>query len=480
MDFRLPFQRSHWKKLKLVLEEWDDYSSKGFKKLIKNIIEAMKEDERVNFKCWDIYVNSIRRNERNKIFDLIIPSIVKWVLYMPRLFGNHLRSIPTQDEGIVTLNEAQIASLLSAMFLCCFKGRHENSDKLPSATFLNLFGKSNSKKKNEARAEKFKFIFNYFDTMRNLIQIIQDADNHYYSDDSDSEEVKMRNVSFYRKVLLEDEMPSFRLKKRLSNVKIFRKGAIEDIGKFAIQVDFANEYIGGGVIGSGAVQEEISFLNHPELIVSRIFMTKMDGNESIIIIGAKQFNLHHGYGYGLKFERSVEDTATLDKNNRIERIIVALNATDYKNLRETQYKKGEMKKEIIKSYAAFGQTIGFPINNSNKLPIATGHWGCGAFNGDKELKFILQWIAASQAKRQLMYFTFGDDEFSERAKECYEICTKNKLKICELWILAKNFGKEDDPTDQSVFDYIIDTFGHSDYSDYSSYSSYSGSGSTSS
>ncbi|KAA6365096.1 MAG: hypothetical protein EZS28_039377 [Streblomastix strix] len=29
--------------------------------------------------------------------------------------------------------------------------------------------------------------------------------------------------------------------------------------------------------------------------------------------------------------------------------------------------------------------------------LATGHWGCGAFNGDSFLKFIIQWIAASEA-----------------------------------------------------------------------------------
>lgn len=31
--------------------------------------------------------------------------------------------------------------------------------------------------------------------------------------------------------------------------------------------------------------------------------------------------------------------------------------------------------------------------------IITGNWGCGAFNGDVRLKFIIQWIAASMAKK---------------------------------------------------------------------------------
>ena len=36
-----------------------------------------------------------------------------------------------------------------------------------------------------------------------------------------------------------------------------------------LEVDFANAYVGGGVLAHGCVQEEIRFLICPELIVSR-------------------------------------------------------------------------------------------------------------------------------------------------------------------------------------------------------------------
>ncbi|KAG0340787.1 hypothetical protein BG004_006281 [Podila humilis] len=53
--------------------------------------------------------------------------------------------------------------------------------------------------------------------------------------------------------------------------------------------------------------------------------------------------------------------------------------------------------------------------------IATGNWGCGAFGGHLELKFVLQWIAASVCSRfnpeqgqqasfaphDVLYYTFG-------------------------------------------------------------------------
>jgi len=33
------------------------------------------------------------------------------------------------------------------------------------------------------------------------------------------------------------------------------------------------------------------------------------------------------------------------------------------------------------------------------MPICTGKWGCGAFKGEEDLKFMIQWIACSEANR---------------------------------------------------------------------------------
>ena len=54
---------------------------------------------------------------------------------------------------------------------------------------------------------------------------------------------------------------------------------------FYLQVDFANKYIGGGVLGEGCVQEEIRFVICPELIVSLLFTEVLDRNEAVVITG---------------------------------------------------------------------------------------------------------------------------------------------------------------------------------------------------
>ena len=56
------------------------------------------------------------------------------------------------------------------------------------------------------------------------------------------------------------------------------------------QVDFANKYLGGGVLGGGCVQEEIRFLISPEMILSCLFVEELDDNEVLLMNGPETFS----------------------------------------------------------------------------------------------------------------------------------------------------------------------------------------------
>jgi poly(ADP-ribose) glycohydrolase len=58
-------------------------------------------------------------------------------------------------------------------------------------------------------------------------------------------------------------------------------------------------------------------------------------------------------------------------------------------------------REINKSY------VGFEIFKYVEN-ISTGNWGCGAFQGDPQLKFLIQWISATLANKFINYYTFGE------------------------------------------------------------------------
>lgn len=53
------------------------------------------------------------------------------------------------------------------------------------------------------------------------------------------------------------------------------------------QADFANRYIGGGVLVGGCVQEEIAFAEAPELVVTLLFCTYMRDVEALVGVEAR-------------------------------------------------------------------------------------------------------------------------------------------------------------------------------------------------
>lgn len=67
-------------------------------------------------------------------------------------------------------------------------------------------------------------------------------------------------------------------------IHIDDEGTIED-GLGLLQVDFADEFIGGYILGNGCVQEEIRFAAWPELIVACLFTEKLEATEAVTIIG---------------------------------------------------------------------------------------------------------------------------------------------------------------------------------------------------
>ena len=190
-------------------------------------------------------------------------------------------------------------------------------------------------------------------------------------------------------------------------------------GDASYGIDFANQYIGGGTLNGGCVQEEILFAIEPEAIVSLFFMEVMDDNDAIAIFNTIQYSKYDGYGWDFIYTGCAIDDKNIKKNR-----IIAIDAICVGSYGSYFAIKNEINRDIHKAY------VGFSLANSdNNIPktIATGNWGCGAFNGNHELKFIQQWIAASYAGiERLDYYTFKDKNMILVEKYYEKI--KNKFK----------------------------------------------------
>jgi poly(ADP-ribose) glycohydrolase len=84
-----------------------------------------------------------------------------------------------------------------------------------------------------------------------------------------------------------------------------------------------------------------------------------------------------------------------------------------------------------------------------------GSWGCGAFLGDKRLKFLIQWLAAAMSKKQISFYTFGDQKLAMELQKYYEGVSARKLTIKQLNELLITFNASEQEKGVSFEDFIL-------------------------
>ena len=85
-----------------------------------------------------------------------------------------------------------------------------------------------------------------------------------------------------------------------------------------------------------------------------------------------------------------------------------------------------MQRELNKAFVGFHS----PESKTELESVATG--SCGAFHGYPWLKLILQLMAASQAGRNVAYFTFGDEELMRDGVEMYKLLHEHNVTVGKL------------------------------------------------
>jgi len=322
-----------------------------------------------------------------------------------------------------------VASLLANAFFNTIPHHLRDDGKIPHFHFLILFHSgSESAGKARVKVEKIKAIAEYF--------------NRLYEADGNS------IISYERRSLSEKQSWSSS-RKTLIDVQVQRNGGIEDAGEDMLQVDFANRRIGGGVLGDGMTQEELRFMLSPELIVSRLFTEVFLDDEAMVITGTKQFSSSTGYMNTFRW-RKIEGrlpAASKDNLGREFEQVVAIDALKFSTgATNVQFSKANIDRELHKSYVGYKQgAVG--------KPIATGNWGGGVFNGDRQLKFLIQWMSASQNDRPLMvYYTLHNEEESRSYEEMRNLLKNKNVTVGQLYNILLKYEREGNG--RSVFDFV--------------------------
>lgn len=388
------------------------YSTKvqGISDLENRIMSYSTENVRP-CKGLRLYFDQSEPDVKKNFFEVILPNIIDLALQLPLIITQPIPLLKKMKSHKVTMTQKQAACLLCNAFLCTFTRRDR---QMPYINFNRLFNLDTSV---PCLFEKIKTILHYFDRIAHQI-----GDGH---------------ITFERRFINPKHFPNWLSCKNTFTNKIvvdnYKK--IEDAGKGMLQVDFANKFIGGGVLNRGLVQEEIRFIICPELLVSLMLCEKMRPEESIIITGAEQYSSYTGYCSSYEWSGPYYDDTPRDEWNRRYTSIVAIDALCFnRNHSPVQYQMPSIKRELNKAY------VGFYTKTDQPDAVATGNWGCGAFKGDPVLKAVIQLMACCVNNRQMCYCTWNDNQLKDDIEQIHGLFQHKNISVGDVWNILVNYS----------------------------------------
>eukprot|EP01105_Mastigella_eilhardi_P019127 TRINITY_DN4482_c0_g1_i1.p1 TRINITY_DN4482_c0_g1~~TRINITY_DN4482_c0_g1_i1.p1 ORF type:complete len:319 (-),score=92.93 TRINITY_DN4482_c0_g1_i1:60-1016(-) len=189
-----------------------------------------------------------------EFFTATLPFMQRLALRMPDLFPNEIPLLLSGHEGVVSLTREQVACLLVHGFF----GTMPNTASYAPEYFNDY---------------DIQFIFRRGGNDAFPLCLM-----HYFMRITSA--MPSGKVSYRRKlsspcVALWAQSHQFMLP-----VELFGAGRLIEDSPAGLHADFANEFIGGGVLQGGCVQEEILFITCPECLVAMLLCSKME--ESVV------------------------------------------------------------------------------------------------------------------------------------------------------------------------------------------------------
>ncbi|XP_063374982.1 poly(ADP-ribose) glycohydrolase [Cydia amplana] len=372
-----------------------------------------------------LFNEHLEEEESQYFFDVTLPEIAKLALELPKLIQSPIPLLKQHKNRSISLSQQQISSLLANAFFCTFPRRNSTKKSseyasFPHINFNTLYETSGS----DSILEKLKCLCHYFRRV--------------------CTKAPVGAVTFSRRSVPPRRCPAWpQSAASLAAVPLHvaAGGTIEDSDGL-VQMDFANKYLGGGVLGYGCVQEEIRFVISPELLVSMLFTEVLRPNEALMVIGCERYSEYSGYGSSFRWSGDLSDAAPLDSSSRRRVCVLALDALPYANA-ALQYRPPAILRELNKAWVGFTFYSEDQPTSTQYPGIATGNWGCGAFGGTPQLKTLIQLMACAEARRPMAYYTFNDVGIRDEFVNIYNLLARYNVTVGQLYRLITRFCTTD-------------------------------------
>lgn len=342
---------------------------------LEHIIESGKlvPNQRVDLSVLYEFI----KRDVNEEHERLLPYLAQWALAAPSLFPQSIPMLRSGVNGYIALRREEIRCLLALIFWNAFPASSisSNTHKLTKNCLLKVFGQPKPGR-GEAQITKIHCFLQYF--QQNISQISSDY-------------LILRRIA-YSVDLPGDNLPMSRA--------VVVSGPSPHVESYqnCIQIDFADKSFGGGVLGSGSAQEECMLLAYVEPIVGLLFLEELQDNEVVAISGVRQYNQYQGFSDSLRWVNGIVEAVD-------GRVLIAIDAEDYRKREHQQYHFKSVTREVKKAMLGFAASPAPP-----DYEVVTGNWGCGVFKGDIQLKFLIQWVAAAFARRNMRYLTWDKRE----------------------------------------------------------------------
>ena len=411
--------------------------------LQRPVIDVTSLEELLSIIQYDLQFSTLRSTLQSfsgrghEFFASVWPRMVISALNLPQLFPDGLlQALPQLATSSVCLSREQIASLLVHMFLCSMRppvwsqfwanfGIWYNSESPPVSAYLLC-------------------LLDYFSQL----------------DSSGKPPNPLEEVRFYRHPLAQPPDWSSSSSKFYAGIFV-SSTSLEPEPSCNVEVSFANKDVGFGVSGT---QEEVKMGMSPEACVAMLIAPTLLENETLLIRGARQVGRCKGIGRNVVYDGPMELVGTRDWNVRwiiamdaMELDVMECNDSSHPvsgNVMIHELRESVLKRELNKAYCGFSGLEVVEGHGDNtgvtdeRISIATGHWGCGSFCGNKHAKALIQLMAAVEAKKTLVYHDVesGLEEedaspFLTELKSFVNVLVRNKVTVGQLYSVMLEAGR---------------------------------------